>query len=1192
MLSRFSKNWVLFLFFSALLPVSSGAQSFNSSISGTVTDPSGAVVPNATLTLTAVDTGKVSTVKTGPDGLYSFPNLQAGNYELKVSAAGFRDFVQKGISILVNQVARQDIKLELGAETQTIEVLADVSPLNFETPELKQSITPEAIRELPLIVGGAVRSSAQFVTLMPGVNTGAGQSGFDSRINGGLWSGDEAVIDGVTLSQGINGNTGMISAWADYPWSPEAISEVSVLTANYEPQYGSTTSAVVTAETKAGTKDWHGTLYEFHRNTALNARQFGIPNRPKDIENDYGGTISGPVKIPWVFSSPQKNSYFFLNYEGFKIRGGASTPTLSIPSLKERQGDFTDWVDSNGKLIPIFDPATTRPNPAFNPNLPAGPNNLQFLRDQFMGCDGRTPNVICPDRIQNSLAKQFFQFLPTPTFSGPLNNYVVPVPISATVFADSLLVDVRVDQYWRDKDHFYVTVHHRGSKPSQVSQLPAQLASEEPYEVNYSFVDRLNWTHTFSPTLLNHFAFGYLDTVIGVTSFNKPYASTLPQIPGAESHEFAPIINFSDFERFGDNLEDHGTRPVYVANDLLTWVRGRHTFKFGGEMRRMGTNETIISNGSGNLNFTRLGTGLNEINSGNSIASFLVEQVESASLGIQTVPDVHARLRAYDFHFGDTLKVSPKLSLNFGIRWDLFKPSLEKFDNLSFFDLLGPNPGAGNRPGRLAFAGTKWGAASFGRRYPELLWKKAFSPRIGFAYSLTPKTVIRTGYGIFYSNPIYPGWGGGMGQDGFNATIPFSSSNSGYTPAFILSQGFPAIPSSQRPPFIDSSFDNGKDIMYRPFDANRLPYAQQWNLTVEHQFTNDIFISAAYVANKGTRLPSRTAPLNALDPKYLSMGTKLNDEFQPTDTSVNGVPLPYAGWVEQMRCAPTVAQALLPYPQYCSSLQGTNENAGNSTYHSFQLKVEKRFSQGFYMLGSYTLSKLLTSSDGVQIDAATWSGSHGVISPFERGRNKGLGINDTPQAFALSLIYQLPFGSGKRYSSSSGILNQVVGGWQLSTVFRATSGIPFFFRSGNCNVPGQFRAGCIPAIGSGANPFAQDKGGFDPNKPLFNPSAFEPAESFNFYFGQGPRISNLRAFGYHNQDIGLFKNTRISEKLNLQIRAELFNAWNWHTFTNPGGDGGFNSGVIDIDVSSPSFGLWNGLVSVPRNIQFGIKLLF
>jgi len=349
------------------------------------------------------------------------------------------------------------------------------------------------------------------------------------------------------------------------------------------------------------------------------------------------------------------------------------------------------------------------------------------------------------------------------------------------------------------------------------------------------------------------------------------------------------------------------------------------------------------------------------------------------------------------------------------------------------------------------------------------------------------------------------------------------------------------------------------------------------------------------VANKGTRLPSRTVPLNALNPSYLSMGNQLNAEFQPGDTSVNGVPLPYSGWVEQVQgsCGgATVAQALLPYPQYCSALQGADENAGNSTYNSFQFKAEKRFSQGFYILGSYTLSKLLTSSDGVQIDAATWSGALGVISPYERQRNKGLGMNDTPQVFALSLIYQLPFGAGKRYSSSSSIVNHIVGGWQLSTVVRATSGIPFFFRSGSCNVPAQFRATCLPAINPRADPFAQDIGNFDPTKPLVNANAFQSADSFNFYLGEGQRISNVRAFGYHNQDIGIFKNTRITERINLQIRAELFNAWNWHTFTNPGGDGGFNSGVIDNNIASPSFGLWNGLVSVPRNVQFGMKLLF
>lgn len=1196
MLKRFLVTSLLLSFALLLAPAGLQAQSFNSSLSGRVTDPTDAVVPGVTITLTAVGTGKVSTLKTGPEGLYSFPNLQAGNYELKASASGFRDVMQKGIQLLVNQRARLDVKLELGAETQTIEVVGDLSPLNFETPTVKQSITPEVIRELPLIVGGAVRSAAAFVTLMPGVSTGAGSNGYDTRINGGLQSGDEAVIDGVSITQGINGNTGMISAFVDYPWSPEAISEVSVLTANYEPQYGSTTSAVITAETKAGTKDWHGNAYEFLRNTVLNARQFGIPreSRPKDIENDYGGNISGPIKIPWLFSTPRKNSYFFVNYEGFKIRGGASTPILSIPSVSERQGDFSDWVDSDGNLIPIFDPATTRPNPNFNASLPSGPDNLQYLRDQFMGCDGRTPNVICPNRIQNSAANQWLQFLPTPTFSGVRNNYVVPQPIPNTVFADSALIDIRVDQYWRDQDQFFLTVHYRGSTAANVSELPPQLSFDEQYGVNYSFVDRFNWTHTFSPTLLNHVAVGYLNTTSVVTCFNQPYADQL-QVAGAPNHDNPPALGFEDFTGFGCNNTSTDARPVWIANDLMTWVKGRHTLKFGGEIRKQGNNSTSTGNGSGTLNFSRLGTGLNEINSGNAIASFLLEQVGDANYDIRTVEAQYPRSSAYNFHFGDTFKVTPKLSLNFGIRWDMFKPTVEKFNNLSFFDLLGPNPGAANRPGRLAFAGSSEGAASFGSRYPEQLWKKGFSPRVGLAYSLTQKTVVRAGYGIFFSAPIYPGWGGGIAQDGFNATVPFSSINSGYTPAFILSQGFPAVPSSQIPPFIDSSFDNGKEITFRPFDANRLPYAQQWNLTIEHQLTSDLYINAAYVGNKGTRLPSRTAALNALNPNLLSAGSQLYDEFQPGDTSLNGVPVPYSGWIEQMQgCAPTVGQALLPYPQYCSSLQGLNENAGNSTYHSFQLKAEKRLSQGIYLLGSYTLSKLLTSSDGVQADAGTWSGALGVISPYERHRNKALALSDVPQSFVMSLVYQLPFGQGKRFVNKGGVVNKVVSGWQVSTIFRATSGVPLFFRSSNCNVPAEFRVQCIPAIIPGKNPFAQDKGNYDPNKPLFNPDAFESPDSFNFDFGEGPRVSNLRGFGYHNQDLSLIKNTRISERINLQFRAEFFNVWNWHTFTSPGGENGLDSGyrVVDTDVSGSTFGNWNGTVSVPRNIQLGLKLMF
>ncbi len=1176
-----------------ILPVSSAeAQNINASVGGTVTDPSGALIPNAGVTLKSLATGTVSKGTTKESGLFRFPNLQAGAYELTVSAAGFRDFVQRGISLSINDTVNIKVPLEVGQAEQAIEVTADVSPLNTENAELKQAITPDTLRELPLIVGGLPRSAISFIVLMPGVTTGAGANTYDTRINGGMGSGDEAVLDGISIQDGLNTQTGAALVFGNSPFSPEAISEVSVLTSNVEPQYGSTSSGVVTAVTKAGTNVFHGSLFEFLRNTSLNARQFGVPKRPKDIENDFGGTVGGPVKIPGLWSANRK-AYFFLAHERFRVRGGASTPVLSIPSQKERNGDFSDWVDSDGKLIPVFDPATTKANPNFDPNATSGTASLPFLRDQFMGCDGKTPNVICQSdsRLQNSLAQQWFKFLPTPTFGGALNNYVVPVPVGAGIFNDSNLWDVRLDYSYGDKDHFFGSSHSRRSFAPAATQLPPQLAQEQPYQTNWTVMPRAGWDHTFNPTLLNHIAAGYNDTYAESFCIDKKFAGQLPQIPGVADHNNPPVMSFSDFNGWGCNNEFRGSRPTYIVTDLMTKVHGSHIFKFGGEYRRMGINRVDRFNGSGSFGFSRLSTGLIGETSGNAIASFILGSVDNASGQFNTVEAWYARADSWNLHFGDTWRATSKLSVNWGFRWDVSRPAVEKYNRTSFFD-FGPNPGAGNRPGRLAFAGTKWGAASFGARHPEKTWFRGFVPRFALAYSLTSKTVIRTGYGIIFTQAYYPGWNGGVALDGFNASQSFSSSQGGLTPAFLLDNGLPQ--NFVRPPFIDSSYRNGQGLRYRPFDANRLPYSQQWNLTVEHQFTNEFYVTGSYVANKGTRMLSRVAPLNAIDPKFLAMGQQLYDEFQPGQTELDGVPLPYPGWVQQMTgCAPTVAQALTPYPQYCSPLFGQNENAGNSTYHSLQLKAEHRFSKGAWLLASYTLAKLLTSTDSVQADATLWSGAYGVISPFERKRNKALALNDVPQTFSLAMIYELPFGRGKHLANSTGPFDRLISGWQLGSILRITSGVPLLFRSGNCNVPSQFLAGCIPAVLPGATPFAQKKDrSFDPNRPLFNQSAFESADSFNFYLGKGPRVSNLRGFGYHNQDLNLLKNTRITERVNLQFRAEFFNVFNWHQFVGRGGEDGLSSAfsAFNTDVSSPNFGIWNGSVSPPRNVQLGLKL--
>jgi hypothetical protein len=465
---------------------------------------------------------------------------------------------------------------------------------------------------------------------------------------------------------------------------------------------------------------------------------------------------------------------------------------------------------------------------------------------------------------------------------------------------------------------------------------------------------------------------------------------------------------------------------------------------------------------------------------------------------------------------------------------------------------------------------------------------------------LNERTVIRAGWGIFYTQSFYPGWGGGIGLDGFSTNAPFSSQQGGIAPAFFLDNGYPQT--FTPPPDIRSDFDNGKSINggqgYRPADANERPYAHQWNITVDRELGRNLSLSVAYVGSAGRRLPSSIDPVNAIDPANLSMGNALYDEFQTGQTSLHGVALPYAGWAEQLRgagCAPSVAQALRPYPQFCDNFQGMNENHGESHYNSLQVKLEKRFSDGIYGLVSYTLSKTISSgSDNTQRESLTWGGVQGVISPFERERNEVIASTDTPHVLSAAFVYELPFGSGKKHLNEGGAVNALVGGWQASTIFRYSSGLPFFFRSGFCNVPEQLRAGCIPAVTNPDAVFAQDKGSFDPNAgPLFNVNAFEPISAFNFYVGRGNRIEEtVRGFGYRNQDLSLIKNTRLPGGTNVQIRIEAFNIWNWHVFTSRGGGDITNGTAFNNDISSGDFGTWTGTVTDPRTIQLAARFEF
>src|SRR5580765_148649 len=500
------------------------AQSSNASIDGVITDQNGAVAPGAKVVLTSKDTHQTSTFVSDGNGLYVFRNVPPGNYRLSVSVQSFGQYVQDGIIVRVGYPIRQNIELKLLTTTQHIEVTADASALNFENAELRGSIDPQVILDVPLLVSGSMRSAANFASLLPGVVRGSGDVA-GAHVNGGQSQTGIVVLDGIALynSSGTQGLTGAI---LDFPQSPDLISEFQVLTSNYDAQYGSA-GGVTVENVRSGTNSYHGTAYEFNRNSAFNATQWGIPadSKAQDVENDFGGNFGGPLKLPF-WKDRDHRTFFFANFEAFRIRGALNRPKISIPSLAERQGDFRDWIDpeNNNELIPIYDPATHL---------------------QFMGCDGATPNVICPDdpRLQNSLAQQWFQFLPDPTLPGPLNNYLAPA-LPAFLGTDAYSVTEKIDEYIGSKNHISEMFYYKYLPRTTFSTLPVTISSSGTSFKRTSVV-RVNWDHTFSPTVVNHLAFGFQDDKFYGGGIDGKFADKLPQIPGVASHEYPPQIFFT-----------------------------------------------------------------------------------------------------------------------------------------------------------------------------------------------------------------------------------------------------------------------------------------------------------------------------------------------------------------------------------------------------------------------------------------------------------------------------------------------------------------------------------------------------------------------------------------------------------------------------------------------------------------------
>jgi hypothetical protein len=547
--------------------------------------------------------------------------------------------------------------------------------------------------------------------------------------------------------------------------------------------------------------------------------------------------------------------------------------------------------------------------------------------------------------------------------------------------------------------------------------------------------------------------------------------------------------------------------------------------------------------------------------------------------------------------------------LSYSIRWDYITPFKEKFNNLSFFDPNGSNPVNANTAvkGRLAFAGNKWGSASYGAPYPEIPQQHDFAPRLGIVYAFDQQTVVRAGYGIYYGQAFYPGWSGGMSQDGFNKNLSLSESPNGAfrQPALYLASGISPAQVGSTASRIDPTFDNGTTpSLYRPLDGNKRPYSSQWHLTVERELPHKLFVAVGYVGTKGTKLPSALDPLNVLNPynsAISSIGNDLNVSYTspngPAVFAAHGVGEPYPGWAASMTgCAPTLQQALVPFPQYCGTLRGLNEGHGASIYHSFQGSLQRHMSNGLFLLSSLTVQKLITNGSFSTQSASGGIGTNATFSPADNSRAWAIAPDNVPITGQIAAVYELPFGANKRFLNQSAIARTVAGGWQVSPIYRYEYGTPFAFYSSTCNtstVAGSFYESCIPAVLHGVSVQPHGRNGFNPARQTnyFNPAALESPSSFtNFgYTGYGKAVSTVYGPSYQNLDFSLTKNTRIAERLNFKFSANFFNGLNLHSLIGQGN--GPQSSFV-TDVSQSNFGTWNGNASAPRSIQFAGRLEF
>ena len=1170
-------------------------KSTTASLSGTVTDPSGARVPNASVKLTDPDNGVVRTDKTNASGQFSFALLLQGTYTLEILASGFQTTRQNGIVLTSGDSVSENLSLTIGTSEQ-VSVSAQGPLLQTQNANIGTEVSTKQLEELPL----NLRNVLSFATLDSAVNVQG-----DRQLLAAGGSEDTADQDYSFLNFGggyfgtnlflLNGGYDVGPGWGPvmYVPAPEDTDEVKITSYSFSAEYGFSTGNVISLTTKAGTHDYHFVADEYIRNQDLDANLYfnnlaGTP-RPDDHRNQFGIAGGGPLYIPGIYKQREK-TFFYANYEGLRLNGGLSY-SAEVPTAAQLAGDFSAELSTNSLGTDCLGRAIYQ-GAIYNPySLSTCPSGI-IIRNAYPG------NIIPATGVGglDALANKFVigNYWPTPKNPGGGFNFNT----TATAPTTSNEWGIRIDHNINANNRIYgqFSNKHEGKVQTGAFYGADNVAGPYVFDPNNRMFGVLGYSHVFSPTLILSSSLYFVRFTGGNVVQGYPFKPSSLGLPGILDSwtpqfpqvEFGNTFSGSAFYAPLGATQNSGQASFPESNSSLAIDLNKSLQKHSISAGYLGVWQT---NDGGRLTPTVFSfsnqmtagpdpSNLSGESTGDALASFMVGAGNpgagaAGSTGFNAFPATTYYL--HGMYVQDDWKAIPKLTLNLGFRYDLQMPTTARHDEQAYFDLHALNPIS------VATGIPVYGEIVYNQPGNRFLYNPNlddFAPRVGFSYAVMPKLVIRGGYGIYYARNFY----GGNGPDpGYSTSGVWTSSADGIHVLTPLAQAL----QTGLVPVTGNSLGGLTSVGQTPSVVDRHrpdPMTQQFSFGFQYAFSPNDVLDINYVGSRGRRITLAGMNYGQLNPSYLSMGSTLNSTLpaNPYATALSNLGL------TKPSCPYTVAQSLMPYPEYCGAVSASNEPVGINNYNALQANFKHRFGAGLVFTASYTFSKFLSDTGGPE----EWGsingdqGGSGIRNFYDLKADWSVDGDDIPHSLVLNYVYDLPVGRGKKFGSGMNrVEDTVAGGWEVSGITTAQSGFPMSINPGT-NSETVFGGNQHSDL-TGQSFKTGDCGGTNgiPDIPVrtkycfFNPAAFQAPQAFTF--GDAPRyFSNLRAPGYVNQDLTLGKWFNFTGKLRLQFAVQMFNAFNHPNF-----------GIPAASVGSPNMGLSSSTQGA-RQMQGVLKLTY